>query len=44
LKDRKDLVVPYSLFHVGCGGVVIHNESLLLIEEKKVKLNLLRAI
>jgi hypothetical protein len=44
LKDRKDLVVPYSLFHVGCGGVVIHNESLLLIEEKKVKLDLLRAI
>lgn len=31
LKTRKDMVVPYSLFHVGCGGVLIKDNSILLI-------------
>jgi hypothetical protein len=36
LPQRKDMVVPYSLFHVGCGGVIINNGNILLIEEKRV--------
>lgn len=32
LPDRKDMVVPYSIFHVGCGGVIIQDNSILLIE------------
>ena len=36
LPDRKDMVVPYSIFHVGCGGVIINDGSILLIEEKRV--------
>jgi hypothetical protein len=32
LPDRKDMVVPYSMFHVGCGGVIVHDNSILLIE------------
>lgn len=37
LPDRKDMVVPYSMFHVGCGGVIINDGSILLIEEKRVR-------
>jgi hypothetical protein len=43
LPDRKDMVVPYSMFHVGCGGVIIHDNSILLIEEKRVHERLCRA-
>lgn len=37
LPDRKDMVVPYSMFHVGCGGVIVQDNSILLIEEKRVR-------
>lgn len=37
------MVVPYSMFHVGCGGVIIHDNSILLIEEKRVSFSLSRA-
>jgi hypothetical protein len=31
LPNREDLVVPYSMFHVGCGGVFIKDDHLFLI-------------
>ena len=43
LPDRKDMVVPYSMFHVGCGGVIVQDNSILLIEEKRVKSGQYRA-
>ena len=44
LKDRKDLVVPYSMFHIGCGGVLIEDNKILLVQEKRVSLCSLREI
>lgn len=31
-KERSDMVVPYSMFHLGCGGVIINDDSILLIQ------------
>jgi hypothetical protein len=38
------MVVPYSMFHVGCGGILIENNKILLIQEKRVNNLLCRAI
>jgi len=36
LKSKEDLVVPYSMHHVGCGGIIIRDNHLFLIREKAV--------
>ena len=30
------MVVPYSMFHIGCGGILIRDNKILLIQEKRV--------
>ena len=36
--DKKDLVPPYSLHVVSCGGVVIKDSHALIVKEKAVGL------
>ena len=37
-QNRADLVPPYSVHVISCGGVVVKDNHLLLVEEKKGKL------
>ena len=43
LTKRSDLVVPYSVFWVAAGALLIHENKVLLVQEKGVKINLFRA-
>lgn len=36
--DKPDLVPPYSVHVVSCGGVIVRDNHILLVEEKKGKL------
>jgi hypothetical protein len=35
-KNKVDLVPPYSMCIISCGGVIIHNNKILLAREKAV--------
>lgn len=35
-KQKVDLVPPYSMCIISCGGVIIHNNKILLVREKAV--------
>jgi len=35
-ENKKDLVPAYSMFVISCGGIVIHNNKILLVCEKSV--------
>lgn len=37
LQPEKDLVPPYSMFFLGCGGAIIDKNCLLLVQEKYIK-------
>jgi len=37
-KEKPDLVPPYSVHVISCGGVIVRDNHLLLVQEKKGKL------
>lgn len=43
LIKRSDLVVPYSVFWVAAGALLIHDNKVLLVQEKGVKMGIFRA-
>ena len=40
LTKRSDLVVPYSVFWVAAGALLIHENKVLLVQEKGVRISL----
>lgn len=42
LKPIEDLVVPYSIFWIAAGALIIKDNKILLVEEKSVYLSILR--
>lgn len=41
-EGKKDLVPAFSTHIIGCGGVIIRDDKVLLVEEKSVRLALFR--
>jgi hypothetical protein len=41
-EGKKDLVPPYSMFIISCGGIILHKDRVLLVQEKAVCIAVVR--